>query len=462
MRKSSLVSLFVHLIALSFTPHVLAEDVGPARFFDMQTVRDESTLDTTIHKDQVRDSIVRPGKQVRIIELGFTSQHWKGLEWKHPARIYVPQDYLGDGNAGIIGTERQFFDEPHWPRHKIPNTGQDTEAQYAEATAIDLNMPIMLFANPPQDYWGLSESDMTGYALKKMLETGDLTWNGYHPIAMSYLRAITVMHSLPSVRTQRAVLLGCSKRGQAVSVTTGIDPDRVAGVMATCHFGGNTLNFLAKKFAEFGPSVGGPDTPRAGPGFQPAEQLLRNLNNPVGLQMLVHYDPYMWRDSIRSSFLVAVGTNDEFFALGTPNSMLREMKGDKAFLAIDNLRHSWVSSKHLAAWRMWLAHTFRGREVPRVNATARVQGRELSVQATVEAASPPVGVKLYYAYNPHLADWRQAKWSSVEMFSSDGTASRYAAQLPLREGQRLAYYVEVEDIGKGGPGYISSLIETAD
>lgn len=60
------------------------------------------------------------------------------------------------------------------------------------------------------------------------METGDLTWNGYYPIAMAYLRAITLMHALPGVRTERAVLMGCSKRGVAVSIATGVDPDRVA------------------------------------------------------------------------------------------------------------------------------------------------------------------------------------------------------------------------------------------
>lgn len=361
MRKTFLISLvFQWMALLAFTPHAPAQEVGPARFFDMQAVRDESTLDTTILNDQVRDSTVRPGKLVRVIELGFTSEHWKGLDWKYPARVYVPQGYRGEGTAGIIGTERQFFDWPHWPRQKIPGTEQDTEAQYAKATAIDLNMPIMVFANSAQDYWGLNESNMPGHALKKMLETGDVTWNGYHPITMAYLRAITLMHSLPGVLKQRAVLMGCSKRGQVVTLTTGIDPAHVGGVMATCHFGANTLYFLARNFAEFEPSVGGPDTPRTGPGFQSAEQLPKAINNPLGLQLLVHYDAYMWRDSILSSFLVAVGTNDKVFAQGTSNSMLKEMKGGKGFLAVDNLRHPWVSSKHLAAWRMWLAHKVPG------------------------------------------------------------------------------------------------------
>ena len=437
----------------------LAADIGPARFFSRAEMLDESTLATTVRSDQLRASSVRAGRQVRVIELEFTSQHWHGLTWKHPARVYVPESHAGGGNAGIIGTERSFFDNPRSPRRRIPGTALDTEAEYAEATAIDLNMPIMIFANPAEDYWGLNESDQAGHAMKQMLQTGDLTWNGYHPIAMAYLRAITLLHSLPGVGSERAVLMGCSKRGQAVAITTGVDPERVAGIMATCHFGGNTLHFIAKKFAEFGATVGGPDEARSGPGYQPPEQVLKAVNNPIGLQLLLHYDPYFWRERIQPKFLVALGTNDEFYALGTPNSMLREMKGDKAFLAVDNLRHSWVSAKHLAAWRLWLAHTFLGRPVPQVQASARIEGDALAVRASVGGAASPVKLRLFHAYNAVGKDWRRAIWQAVEMTA---TTDGYGAQLPRRAGQQLAWYVEVQDSGVGGPGYISSLVEISD
>lgn len=34
--------------------------------------------------------------------------------------------------------------------------------------------------------------------------------------------------------------------------------------------------------------------------------------------------------------------------------MMTLFQGDKAYLAVDNLPHSWVSEKHLIAWRMCL------------------------------------------------------------------------------------------------------------
>lgn len=433
-----------------------ASGLGPSQLFDMAAIHDETTLNTQITSDTVRPSKVRPGKKVRVIELKFTSQNWHGMVWRHPARIYVPRGYQGGGNAGIFATARRFFDDASDPQHTIPGTGQNTEEQYAEATAIDLNLPIMVFSNPPEDFQGLDENDLMGFALQQAVETGDLTWYGYAPITTGYLRAITLMHSLSGVKTERAVIMGCSKRGVAVSLATGVDPDRVAGIMTACYTGGNTLYGAAKQFSEFGPSLRGPGDNRMGPGHQSAEELLRSLNNPFGLEIIKRFDPYIWRSQIKAKYFVVLGTNDQFFALGAANSMMKEFQGDKAYLAIENVHHTWVSPKHLAAWRMWLAHTFLNRALAKIDAKATVESDQLRVSASLATAAPPVAVKLYYSYNRMNLDWRTAKWQSVAMVNADGT---WTASLPVRDGHNLAYYVEVEDSGAGGPGFVSSLVE---
>lgn len=433
-----------------------AENAGPSDLFDMAAIHDETTLDTQIASDSVRPSKVRPGKKVRVIELKFTSQNWHGMVWKHPARIYVPKGYQGGGNAGIFATARSFFEDPASPQLTIPGTTENTEEQYAEATAIDLNLPIMVFSNPPEDFMGLDENDLTGFALKKAVETGDLTWYSYVPITTGYLRAITLMHSLPGIKTERAMIMGCSKRGAAVSLATGVDPTRVAGIMSACYTGGNTLYGVAKQFAEFGPSVRGPENNRTGPGHMSAEELLHTINNPFGLEIIKRFDPYIWRDQIKAKYFVVLGTNDQFFALGAADSMMKELQGDKAFVALDNVKHTWVSPKHLAAWRLWLAHTFLNRPIAEIDAKAKLASDQLQVSATLVTASPPVAVKIYYSYNKINVDWRPAKWQSVPMANANGT---WEASLPIKEGHQLAYYVEVEDTGVGGTGYVSSLVK---
>ena len=433
--------------------HALTLKTGPSVLFDMNEVTDSRTLDIQLIRDDVIESKARPGKTVRSIELEFTSQKWHGFIWKHFAQIFVPPDYSGEGHVGIIGQKWQDFEEGS-DRSVIPETGKGTIAEYAEGTALDFGLPIMVFAVPGEDINGMFESDLTGWAYQQMLATGDYTWYSYYPFAKSYLRSITLIGKILNLNKVRAVLLGCSKRGVGISIAAGVDPERVAGIMTTCYHGGNNLYMAALKFAQFGPGVGGPSDDRSGPGYIPAPELLRSLNNPIGLTALGLYDPYIWQDQIKSSYFVVLGTNDEFFGLGSPNEMLTSFKGDKAFLAIDNITHTWVSEKHLAAWRMWLAYNFRQREIPEIKVGIVKKSKLISFKSTIKSAWPLKGVKLYYAYNDS-ADWRFATWFSVPMEPEGGI---FKAKLDLKENHNLAYYVEVEDSQNG---LISSLIEFA-
>jgi len=463
MRRAFLLALLLPAVfTMSACDYVKArvmrQFIGPARYFDMSEIKDPSTLDVMILKDQILDSIVREGKKVRVIELTFVSQRWHESVWSHPARIYIPADYKGEGDVAIIGAHKGFFghDKTFDYRRTIPGSEKSTEAQFVEAVALDLGTPIMIFATPGGAIFGYDESDLMGHALKEMQKTKDLTWFPYIPITTSYLRAITLMQSIPEIKARRAVLLGCSKRGYAVCISTGVDPDRVAGVMSTCFYGGNILYEIATKFASFGPGVRGPAQKRMGPGFQPAEKVLETINSPAGFMAAMAFDPYIWRDRIRSPYFVALGTNDEFYSLGAPNGMMEKLEGDKAFLYIDNMPHTWVSRKHLAAWRMWLAHCFKGRKLPEVEMRTERGGSRLNVTARVVSPNSLRAVRLFHSYNSSN-DWRFAEWSSSDMEPAE--QGIYTAGLRLKVDKNLAYYVEIEDDGIGGTGYISSLVE---
>jgi PhoPQ-activated pathogenicity-related protein len=427
--------------------------LGPTSFFDMSEILEGASLEIDIKSDCVISSQTRAEMQVRVIRLSFISQVWHGFTWKHQARIYLPVNNTAQEHVGIIGTSR-LFTQPGSRQEFIPGTDLRTEEEFAEGTALDLNIPIMIFSTPDEGMGNMDESNLMGFGLQKMMETGDLTWSGYYAIAKSYLRAITLMQIHPDFQIKKAVLMGCSKRGLAVSICAGADPERVAGVMITCFPGGNHLGMAANKYKAFGPEISGPLTARTGPGFQPPKVQLRTLNNPVGFGYLMAFDPYLWRDQIQAAYLVAIGTNDEFYGLEAPNEMLEQFSGDKAFLAIDNLPHTWISQKHLAAWRMWLRYNFQGGRIPQV--TIKLEKAEAVVTITVDVffEVTPLHVRLYYSYN-HSHDWRSSRWDHKEM---ELVSNRYQSQLEIVPDSHLALYAEVEYEEKNEPAYVSSLV----
>lgn len=485
--KKIFLTIFIFITCLALTLFLARGNIkdylsyrliGPASYFDLDEIEDQSTLDVEIIQDEMLDSESRPGQKVRVINLSFTSQNWHGSIWRHPATIYVPANYQGEGNVGIIATNRDFKYRnkteskaenqntesktvPEHLRHlfdrkTIPGTDLNTEAEYAEGTAIDLNTPIMIFPNPPTLIFDKDESNLMGYGLQMAIKTFDLSWVGYVPIATSYLRAITLLESIEGIEAKKAVIMGCSKRGFGSSIAMGAGDDRLAGVMATCYYGGNVLYDIMRKFESFGTGVGGPAVERDGPAFQSADQLLAKMNGPAGNLATMAFDPYQWRKKITTPYFVALGTNDEFFGLGAPNGMMNALEGDKAFLYVDNLRHSWVSNKHLHSWRTWLAHVFYDRKLPTVALESQTNGSKVDVAAAVASANTLKKVRLYYSINASL-DWREAEWKFKPMEMLDG---QFQAQLEKVAGKNLAYYVEVEDFHyKGGIGYSSSLVE---
>ncbi len=463
--KKAILTIFIFVACLALIlflargkikDYVSYRLIGPASYFDLDEIKDHSTLDVEIKQDKVIDSQSRQGEKVRVIKLSFTSQNWHGSSWRHPATIYVPANYQGDGNVGIIATNKDFLDANIKYRKTIPETALNTQTEYGEATAIDLNIPIMIFPNPPTLIFDKDESDLMGYGIQMAIKTLDLSWLGYVPIATSYLRAITLLETIEGVNAKKAVIMGCSKRGFASSIATGVGDDRLAGIMATCYYGGNILYDIMRKFESLGTGIGGPSVKREGPAFQPADKLLAKVNQPAGYLATMAFDPYIWKKKITTPYFVALGTNDQFYGLGAPNAMMSELESDKAFLYVDNVDHTWVSRKHLHSWRTWLAHVFYDRKLPKIKVETQTNGPTLSVVADVSSPNTLKNVRLYYSVNRSL-DWRSAKWEFKSMERVNG---RFEAELEKVVGKNLAYYVEVEDFhDKGGLGYVSSLVQ---
>ncbi|GAA3469835.1 PhoPQ-activated protein PqaA family protein [Nonomuraea roseola] len=428
------------------------KQVGPAELFDLAELYDAAGLDVVVESDQLQESLARPGSRVRKISLSFTSQEWHGMTWRHPVHIYAPEHEQGHGLAGIVATEAEFWTNPDHRRRTIPETGRSTEAEYAEGAALDLGLPVMIYATPPH-LLGMNESDLNGYANKKLFETGDFTWYGYYPVAVSYLRAITLLQNLPGLGVRRAVLLGHSKRGLGAGILTGVDPERLAGIMTTGTNGMNMFEATARKVTQLGLDVAGPSIRRGGLGFQTAGDQMTMFNSALGFEAVKRFDPYFWRETITTPWFVVNGTNDPFFAVDVAQTM-RHAHGPTTVLAVDNLTHTWVSQKVLAAWRMWLAHLAHGHDLPALEVRGERSARELVV--TARAGGPATTVRLVTARNRGM-DWRSAAWSMTRLhLEADG---EYGGRIPLPPDENLAWYVEVQSGDPADPGFVSNAVK---
>ena len=112
---------------------------------------------------------------------------------------------------------------------------------------------------------------------------------------------------------------------------------------------------------------------------------------------------------------------------------------------IDNVGHTWASTKQLAVWRMTLAHCFSARPFSEVSMTSETEGAAVHVHAEVKTSNRLEGVRIFFATSP-TARWTDATWQSCELEKSK---SSYQATLTRRPADRLAYYVELGSSGRG-------------
>jgi PhoPQ-activated pathogenicity-related protein len=432
-------------------------------YFDLEKIRDPAGLDIKLLKNVIENSQIYPKRKIRSIHLTFTSQRsWHGEKWTHRARIYVPDNYKMEGKVGIIGTNRNFVPETnyemgeseHFKRGKLYKTEIKTEPEFCERTALDLGIPIMIFTNPGSKIFGLEEGALMGYTLEKIGETEDMSWYGYGAITYAYLRAITLLSSLPELQAKKAVLFGHSKRGLASSIATRIDPERIAGVINSGQGGGNVLHYIATKFSEFGNRTINLDYKATGPGFVPASTNLMGMNSPLGFQSILIWDPYMWRDEIKVPTMIVLGSNDELLGAEAGHGMYPHLNCDKALVTVENLPHTWAASKILAAWRVWLGHIFFDRKIPKIQTDAILSKESITISGEVGGdLKNIVSVRIFHAHNKKN-DWRHIHWIPIEIDLTDG---KFSKTLTLEKERNFGYFVEVEDSHTiTGSGYVST------
>ena len=120
---------------------------------------------------------------VKIINLRFTSQVWRGIPWEHALQVFVPKTvrypktallFITGGNPGVLDT----------------SIGVNVAPKLEAPIAILYNIP-----NQPL-FDGKREDDLIAHTFQEYLTSGDETWPLLFPMTKSALRAMDVLQDL--------------------------------------------------------------------------------------------------------------------------------------------------------------------------------------------------------------------------------------------------------------------------
>ena len=356
--------------------------------------------------------------------LELTSQTWRGHIWKHQLLVVRPREVRNpdiafleiSGDAAVDGTF---------------NTLRNI-ATGAGALAVSINK----VPNQPL-YGGRREDALIAYTFNEYLKTGDPTWPLLFPMVKSAVRGMDAVQAVAQrefrQKIGRFVVSGASKRGWTTWLSAAVDP-RVQAIAPRVI---DILNMKAQ--TQWAQQMYGAQSERIRAYTE--LRLVERMDDPRMVELRGWMDPYSYRARYKLPKLLLLGTNDPFWVVDALRHYWNELPEPKLIFQTPNAGHDLAGNREAAPVLAAFVQMVTDRQpLPRMTWEFQASGSN-SVALAVGLSQPAKGFRLWSATSP-IRDFRNAKWSSVELPSNTGTNVVATVQTP-GEGFR-AYLVEAE------------------
>ena len=411
------LALLACMLTIRLSADVAAEPADPlASLFPPEAMQDRATLDLKRIED-VSD------EDFRRVTYEYTTFEWGGETWRTKAVAIIPKTILDEHKGAVVLV-----------------VGNQANAL---AMAQQGFVAIALTAGAPGTHFGISNSGaLMAHGQKKALETGDPRWLGYAWLGKIFVRSVTAAQALGEFAADRFMVTGGSKWGAGSWIACAAD-ERIVAAVPTAWNMGNMAEGLAIKARRRGLDFAAGPPGAKGPGFASVRQQLAAFQHPNGAMSGAHQDPYEFRDRLANKkVLYIAGANDPLFHPLAQQTFLPHLPGDiRSFLAPNGVHGT--SPWNPIATRMWLAHVFDGRDVPRIEVSGEASDGQLQVLAKVTTKTNVTSVQLWTCDDTLGKYVTGSIWTATPMRPS-GTDT-YTASVPLPTAGVMGYLVMVED-----------------
>jgi hypothetical protein len=430
----------------------------------LEELTDRSTLEVVIERERsgrVPGDFAEPIWQ---IGLTFRSQTFLGEPWRHSATLVLPDDLSrATGDVAIVqrGTPNAVEGISD-PSSFLP--------QFAALTADRLDMPVLLLGDVPPAVdlrrdaglaSELADDFPTCFAgpLSDEKVLAECLWDVAEasrrpelfpalPVAVVYVRAMTLMEELaervptldlpftpPTFRAERGAALASGLGGLALRYALALD-GRLEAVMAASADLGDLDDYFAAQQARW----------TAGFAYGDPSRRLAFLASEPGRAFSNAFDLSRIAVALRGrTYVAAIGTNDAMSPLALWPEYELLLPTERRALYVAGAEEGLGTLDHLLAWRVLLAHTFRGREWADIESRFVDDGGNLTVTATIAGNTLLQTVELHFVQRHRLVDdvdFRDAVWQRVPM--ADGGDGTWTAGF-ARTATHAAFFVRVLD-----------------
>jgi PhoPQ-activated pathogenicity-related protein len=350
-----------------------------------------------------------------IVEFGFTSQTWRGIDWSHELRLYVPREvkYPKLVLLFITGGSSTSQVKP-----------EDHAQAFALAEACGGRVAVLPQVPNQPLLDGKKEDDLIGQTFVNYMNTQEADWPLLLPMVKSAVKALDAVEAwakADGTPVDGFVVTGASKRGWTTWLVGAVD-SRVKGiapmVIPTLNMKAQTQHQKAS-WGYYSEQI--EDYTRRG--------LTEKFDDPVGAKLWKMVDPWSYLDRIKVPVLQINGTNDRYWTLDSLNLYWDDIKAPKYVVYLPNAGHSlnehrdWAINGVGALFR----HVASGTPMPRVDWGLAVADCEDLVRVASRSELVPVSWRSWSAVAA-TQDFREATWHA---FGEAERSERYEATVPL-------------------------------
>ncbi len=391
---------------------------------------------------------IREGRigQTEYAELILTSQKWKGIVWKHQLFVLKPSTVNPENRqALLIIAGGRWKDEFLDPAAKVD---APREGLLFARVAEQLQTPVAVLLQVPFQpmFDGLVEDEIIALTFDKYLRSEDPQWPLLSPMVKGAVRGMDAVQQYCreawDTQIDSFTVTGGSKRGWTTWLVGAVDRRATAiapMVIDTLKMGPQMVHQL-DAWGKYSEQI--EDYTALG--------IQERMNTPAGLALRKIVDPFGYRQFLRQSKLIMIGTNDRYWPLDALNLYWDELLGPKYILYVPNNGHGLkdfarvigsLSAMHKAA--------AGGRPLPDLSWNYTENGKELVVRAD---SDPPPRTWNLWSAKSNSRDFRSAKWSS----QGSDAADQLERSVPFPESGFRAVFAEAVYDDGGLPYYLST------
>jgi len=370
---------------------------------------------------------------VTFYRIVFTSQQWRGIDWKHEMFIMVP-DLLKYEDALL------FITGGHNDK-TVPSTHKwDEDLAVSLGIVAKKNMTIvaLVWQVPNQPLYGdLTEDALISYTLHQYLGDHDLTWPLLFPMTKSAVRAMDVVQKFSKKEIKRKVehfvVSGASKRGWTTWLT-GANDSRVKAigpmVIDVLNMPVN-VDYQKKVWGAY--SIEIDDYVKLG--------IAQQFNTPGGSDIVKMVDPYSYRKTLTMPKMIFMGTNDPYWPADAIKNYIDSIPGDNHICYTPNAAHDLGDKKKaFATLSAFLGTTVTNGKYPICNYT--ISQTDRTVTLIIKSTPELLVDALIWSADSKDQDFRDEHWSSISLNAANKPEIIVEVKIP--ESGFRAFYVDLK------------------